>query len=39
VSNADCFRIGTVGRISVADVQGQLAAIGETLVEMEIALT
>ena len=38
VSNADCFRIGSIGRISVADVRWLLAAIGETLAEMQIAL-
>ncbi len=39
VSDADCFRIGTIGRISVADVRGLLAAIRETLAEMEIVLS
>jgi len=34
VSDADCFRIGSIGRISVADVRGLLAAIRETLTEM-----
>lgn len=38
VSNAHCFRIGTIGRISVADVRRLLAGIGDTLAEMEIAL-
>jgi 2-aminoethylphosphonate-pyruvate transaminase len=38
VSDADCFRIGTIGRISVADVRWLLAAIRETLSEMQIAL-
>lgn len=36
VSNANCFRIGTIGRIFPADVQGLLAAIRTTLHEMEI---
>jgi len=39
VGDADCFRIGTIGRISVADVRGLLAAIRETLAEMEIVLS
>lgn len=38
VSDADCFRIGTIGRISTADVRGLLAAIRQTLSEMEIDL-
>ena len=37
VSNADCFRIGSIGRISVADMRWLLSAIGETLAEMQIA--
>ena len=36
VSNADCFRIGHIGRISESDVRGLLVAIQDTLVEMEI---
>lgn len=36
VSDADCFRIGSIGHISVADVRGLLAAIRETLREMGI---
>ena len=36
VSGADCFRIGTIGRIFEADVRGLLAAIGATLEEMGI---
>jgi 2-aminoethylphosphonate-pyruvate transaminase len=39
VSDADCFRIGSIGRISIADVRGLLAAIRETLLEMEIELS
>jgi 2-aminoethylphosphonate-pyruvate transaminase len=39
VSNADCFRIGTIGRISPADVRGLLDAIGETLAEMAVVLS
>jgi 2-aminoethylphosphonate-pyruvate transaminase len=38
VSNADCFRIGHVGRIFEADVRQLLAAIKETLVEMDADL-
>lgn len=38
VSDADCFRIGSIGRISVADVRSLVSAIGETLAEMEITL-
>jgi 2-aminoethylphosphonate-pyruvate transaminase len=38
VSNADCFRIGHIGRIFEADVQALLNAIEETLVELEIKL-
>ena len=32
VSEADCFRIGAIGRIIPSDVRDLLAAIGETLV-------
>jgi 2-aminoethylphosphonate-pyruvate transaminase len=38
VSNADCFRIGNIGRIFEADVCNLLAAIRETLIQMEIEL-
>lgn len=38
VSQADCFRIGSIGRIFPADVCALLAAIRETLKEMEIEL-
>lgn len=38
VSNADCFRIGNIGRIFMTDVRNLLAAIRETLVEMDITL-
>lgn len=37
VSNADCFRIGNIGRIFEADVRALLAAIRETVAEMGIA--
>jgi 2-aminoethylphosphonate-pyruvate transaminase len=38
VSNADCFRIGNIGRISEVDVRILLACIRETLEEMDIQL-
>jgi 2-aminoethylphosphonate-pyruvate transaminase len=38
VSNADCFRIGNVGRIFKSDIAGLLAAIAEVLREMGIEL-
>ena len=38
VSEADCFRIGSIGRIFPADVRALLAAIRETLEVMEIVL-
>lgn len=38
VSDADCFRIGTIGRIFPSDVRDLLAAIGETLVEMKVEM-
>jgi 2-aminoethylphosphonate-pyruvate transaminase len=39
LSHADCFRIGHVGRLGVADVRALLAAIAESLVEMDINLS
>lgn len=36
ISHADCFRIGTIGRISVADVNGLIAAIQRVLAEMRV---
>jgi len=38
VSQADCFRIGSIGRIFPADVRSLLAAIRETLEVMEVVL-
>jgi 2-aminoethylphosphonate-pyruvate transaminase len=38
VSNADCFRIGTIGRIFEPDMQALLSAIRDTLDEMHIEL-
>ncbi len=36
VSDADCFRIGNIGRIFAADVRGLLMAIENTLAEMGV---
>lgn len=36
VSDADCFRIGSIGRIFQTDVRDLLGAIRETMLEMEI---
>ena len=38
VSQADCFRIGSIGRIFPADIKALLAAIRDTLKEMQIDL-
>jgi 2-aminoethylphosphonate-pyruvate transaminase len=38
VSNADCFRIGTVGRITESDVRDLVDAIRATLDEMGVLL-
>ncbi len=38
LSHADCFRIGHVGRLGVADVRALMSAIADTLVEMDITL-
>ena len=38
VSAADCFRIGTIGRIFESDVEALLEAIGKTLIEMDVDL-
>jgi 2-aminoethylphosphonate-pyruvate transaminase len=38
VSDADCFRIGNIGRVFEADVKALLAAIGETIAEMGVKL-
>ncbi|MFO0790988.1 MAG: 2-aminoethylphosphonate--pyruvate transaminase [Pirellulales bacterium] len=38
VSDADCFRIGTIGRLSTSDVTALLSAIREALGEMGIEL-
>jgi 2-aminoethylphosphonate-pyruvate transaminase len=39
VSNADCFRIGHIGRIFPADVNGLLLAIEQTVRDMGVRLT
>ena len=38
VSDANCFQIGNIGRIFEADVKALLAAIQETIVEMDVKL-
>lgn len=38
VSNADCFRIGNIGRLFPADVQTLIAAIGDVLTQMGVTL-
>ncbi len=39
LGHADCFRIGTIGRIYPDDVRGLLGAIRDTLAEMQVDLT
>jgi 2-aminoethylphosphonate-pyruvate transaminase len=38
VSNADCFRIGTIGRLFESDMRALLAAVRQTMEEMSIEL-
>ena len=38
VSDADCFRIGTIGRITLENVTALLAAVGEVLAEMDVEI-
>jgi 2-aminoethylphosphonate-pyruvate transaminase len=38
VSDADCFRIGTIGRIAEPDVRALLGAIRDTLDDMQVSL-
>ena len=38
LGQADCFRIGSIGRLFPSDIRALLAAIRETLEEMEIEL-
>lgn len=39
LSHADCFRIGHIGRLGLADVKSLLSAIAKTLVEMNIQIS
>ena len=39
LSHADCFRIGHVGRLGIADVRALMSAIAETLNEMDVHIT
>jgi 2-aminoethylphosphonate-pyruvate transaminase len=39
VSDADCFRIGSIGRIAPRDIEALLVAIAEVLREMDVTLT
>ncbi|HEX2996284.1 MAG TPA: 2-aminoethylphosphonate--pyruvate transaminase [Anaerolineales bacterium] len=39
LSHADCFRIGHVGRLGIADVHALMSAIAETLDELGVTLT
>lgn len=39
LSHVDCFRIGHIGRLAAGDVKALMAAISETLAEMQIDLT
>ncbi len=39
VSNSDCFRIGTIGRLFERDIRALLVAMRATLDEMEITLS
>jgi 2-aminoethylphosphonate-pyruvate transaminase len=38
LTHADCFRIGHIGRLDLADVNALIAAVAETLHEMNISL-
>src|SRR5206468_3392017 len=38
LTQANCFRIGSIGRIFEADIRGLLAAIRETIVELGIRM-
>ena len=38
LSDADCFRIGHIGRLGIADVRSLMGAVAETLNEMNIVL-
>ena len=39
LSHADCFRIGHIGRLTAVDVRALMAAVAETLKEMNIILS
>jgi len=39
LTNADCFRIGHIGRLGPGDVTSLMAAVAETLNEMDIRMT
>lgn len=39
LSQADCFRIGHIGRLNAGDVRALMAAISETLKEMKVDIT
>jgi 2-aminoethylphosphonate-pyruvate transaminase len=39
LSQADCFRIGHIGRLEISDVKALMAAIARTLVEMNIPIS
>lgn len=39
LSHADCFRIGHIGRLTLADFKALMGAIAETLVEMQVQMT
>ena len=39
LSQVDCFRIGHIGRLEAGDVRALMAAVAETLVEMDVILT
>jgi 2-aminoethylphosphonate-pyruvate transaminase len=38
LSEVDCFRIGNIGRLGTADMEALLAAVRETLQDMQIML-
>ena len=39
VSNADCFRIGNIGRLFESDMQALLVTVRQTLEQMGLPLT
>jgi len=38
LTRADCFRIGHIGRLGLADVKALMSAIAETLIEMKVQI-